>query len=325
MKQFLITFVFALIIIPATLSAFELENRIPASVWELEMRFQYTPAYSRAFNGYGQEAPLQQLMLWDRSWRDSVEGELQRQEQRIEFSIAYGLSEIWMIEATVPLVQRKQTSTLNFASATSSQQIVLDNLASETQSGPGDISVQIAKDLSATTTWYNRGGFTLRLPTGTSGTPRGIAANAIGEGHSSVGAFFHFNWFPLTHGLRNGIRLAASNELVTKRETLEGEEVYYSAGHRAEIFYNWSIERQNIFAGTEFHYFQQSESKLPIGKSNAAFLKEISFEFGYGNLSELEQKSLSVPWQVRLGYTRPLAGQNTPVANRLELSSTFYF
>jgi len=26
-----------------------------------------------------------------------------------------------------------------------------------------------------------------------------------------------------------------------------------------------------------------------------------------------------------LGYTRPLAGQNTPVANRLELSSTFYF
>jgi hypothetical protein len=245
MKQFLITFVLAFII-PATLSAFELENRIPASVWELEMRFQYTPAYSRAFNGYGQEVPLQQLMLWDREWRDSVEGELQRQEQRLEFSMAYGLTEIWMIEATVPLVQRKQTSSLNFTSATSSQQIVLDSLASETQSGPGDISVQIAKDLSVTTRWYNRGGFTFRLPTGNSGTPRGIAPNAIGEGHSSVGAFFHFNWFPLSHGVRNGIRLAASNELVGKRETLEGEEVYYSAGHRADIFYNWSIERQNI-------------------------------------------------------------------------------
>ncbi|HJL94887.1 MAG TPA: hypothetical protein QF871_06580, partial [SAR324 cluster bacterium] len=85
------------------------------------------------------------------------------------------------------------------------------------------------------------------------------------------------------------------------------------------------IERQNIFAGTELHYFQQSESKLPLGKSNAAFLKEISFEFGYGNLSELEQKALSFPWQVRLGYTRPIEGQNTPVANRWELSSIFYF
>ena len=324
MKQLLITFVLVLII-PATLSAFELENRIPASVWELEMRFHYTPAYSRAFNGYGQEAPLQQLMLWDREWRDSVEGELQRQEQRLEFRMGYGLSEKWMIETTIPLVQKQQTSTLSIASATSSQEKVLNNLASETQSGLGDISVQIAKDLSATNTWYNRGGFTFRLPTGTSGTPRGTAANAIGERHSSVGAFFHFNWFPLTHGVRNGIRLAASNELIGKRETLEGEEVYYSAGHRADIFYNWSIERQNIFAGTELHYFQQSESKLSLGKSNAAFLKEISFEFGYGNLSELEQNTLSYPWQVRLGYTRPIAGQNIPVANQWVFISTIYF
>jgi hypothetical protein len=323
MKWLVITFVLALII-PTTLSAFELENRIPASVWELNMRFQYTPAYNRAFNGYGQEAPLQHLMLWDREWRDSVEGELQRQEERLEFSMAYGLTEKWMIEATVPLVQKKQTSSLSFASATSSQQNVISSLASETQSGPGDISLQVAKDLGATTTWHNRGGFTIRLPTATSGIPRGIAANAIGNGHSSVGAFFHFNWFPLTHGVRNGIRLAASNELTGKRETLEGKKVYYSAGNSANIFYNWSIERQNIFAGTELHYFRQSESKMPLGKSNTAILKEISFEFGYGNLSELEQNTLSVPWQVRLGYTRPIAGQNTPVANNWVLSSTFY-
>jgi hypothetical protein len=324
MKKLLISFVLALII-QTTSYAFELENRIPASVWELDMRFQYTPTYSRAFNGYGQKAPLQQLMLWDREWYDSVEGELQRQEQRFEISMAYGLTEIWMIEATVPLVQKNQTSSLSFVSATSSQQKVLDSLASETQSGLGDISLQIAKDLSATTTWHNRGGFTLRLPTGNSGTRRGIASNAIGNGHSSVGGFFHFNWFPLTHGVRNGIRLAAANELSGKRETLEGVKVYYSAGHRADIFYNWSIERQNIFAGTELHYFQQSESKLPLGKSNSALLKEISFEFGYGNLSELEQNALSVPWQVRLGYTRPIAGQNTPVANQWVLSSTLYY
>ena len=324
MKRLLIILVYAFII-PTTLSAIELENRIPASIWEVETRFQFTPSYSRAFNGYGQEAPLQQLMLWDREWRDSVEGELQREEQRLEFRVAYGLTEKWMIEATVPLVQKKQTSTLNFSTATSSQQKVLDSLASETLSGLGDISLKFAKDLSATTTWYNRGGYTVRLPTANSGTPRGIAANAIGDGHGSVGAFVHFTWFPLTHGIRNGFRLEGSNELVGKRETLEGEKVYYAAGHRADIFYNWSIERQNIFAGTELHFFQQAESKLPIGKSNFAFVKEINFEFGYGNLSELEQKPLPFPWQFRLGYTRQLSGQNMPIAQRWELSSSFYF
>ena len=110
-----------------------------------------------------------------------------------------------------------------------------------------------------------------------------------------------------------------------ERETLEGEKVYYSAGHSADLYYSWSIERQNIFAGTELHYFQQSESKLPTGKSNESFLKEINFEFGYGNLSELEQKPLSNPWQVRLGYKRPFAGQNSPLIQSWELSSTFLF
>ena len=39
--------------------------------------------------------------------------------------------------------------------------------------------------------------------------------------------------------------------------------------------HKWSIERNNIFAGTEAHYFQQAETNLPTGKSNNAFLKEI--------------------------------------------------
>ena len=51
MKRLLIILVYAFII-PTTLSAIELENRIPASIWEVETRFQFTPSYSRAFNGY---------------------------------------------------------------------------------------------------------------------------------------------------------------------------------------------------------------------------------------------------------------------------------
>jgi len=324
MKYYLFI-LFAVFLIPTSTHAIQLENRLPESVWEVEMRLKHTPVYDQAFNGYGEEAPLQQLMLWDREWRDSVVGKLQREEQRLEIRMAYGLTDKWMLEATIPLLQKKQTSTLIIESATAIQQKVLENLASENLSGLGDIKLIFAKDIVTTMTWHNRGGFTLRLPTGTTGTPRGISTNSTGEGHGSVGAYFHFNWYPLTHGIRNAFRIEGTNELVGKRETLGGEKGYYSAGHRADLFYNWSIERQNIFAGTELHYYQQAESSLPTGKSNAAFLKEINFEFGYGNLSDLEQKPLSTPWQVRLGYTRPLAGQNTPIANRWELSSTFFF
>jgi len=324
MKQPLIILFFAFLL-HTVVHAIELENRLPASVWEVELRALHTPSYDQAFNGYGKEAPLQQLILWDREWRDSVEGKLHREEQSLEIRMAYGMTESWMVKATIPFLKKNQSSTLKLKSATSTQQKVLNNLASENLSGLSDIKVEFTKDMLTRTTWHNRGGLIFRLPTGNAGTPRGISTNAIGEGHGAVGAFFHFTWYPLAHGIRNGFQIKGSNELLGKRETLEGVRDYYSAGHRADIHYNWTIERQNMFVGTELHYFQQAESKLPTGKSNASFLKEINFEFGYGNLSDLEKKPLSAPWQIRLGYFRPVAGQNTPIAHRWELNSIFYF
>ncbi len=319
------TLLFLLLLFPPTLSAIQLEDRMPESVWQAEIILKIIPSYSRAFNGYGEEAPLKNLMLWDYGWYNLVEGELKREEKRLELKLAYGLTEDWVLEAMIPMVQKIQSSSLKFDSGTSEQQKVISNLGSEELNGLGDINIQFGKHLSYSSTLHNLGGFTIRLPTGNKGTRIGTSSNSIGEGHGSVGVFFHITWYPLVHGVRNGFRLEGKNELTGERETLEGEKVYYSAGHSAELYYSFSIERQNIFAGTELHYFQQSESKLPTGKSNESFLKEINFEFGYGNLSELEQTPLSNPWQVRLGYKRPFAGQNLPLIHSWELSSTFLF
>ena len=323
--KYIKTLLFLLFVLPPTLPAIQLENRMPESVWQAEISLKIVPLHNRAFNGYGEEAPLQNLMLWDRGWYDLVEGELKREKKWLELKLAYGLTEDWVVEVMIPMVQKVQSSSLKFDSGTPEQQKIISNLASEELNGLGDINIQFGKDLTYSTTWHNRGGFTTRLPTGNKGKRRGIYSNSIGEGFGSIGAFFHVTWYPLVYGIRNGFRIEGKNELTGDREKLDGEKVYYSAGHRADLYYSWSIERQNIFAGTELHFFQQSESKLPTGKSNASFLKEINYEFGYGNLSELEQKPLSYPWQVRLGYTRPFAGQNTPLIHRCVLSSTFLF
>ena len=323
--KYIQTFFFMLLIVPEILLGIQVEDHMPESVWQAGISLKTIPSYSRAFNGYGKEAPLQNLMLWDRSWNDLVEGELKREEKRLELKLAYGITEDWVVEAMIPMVQKIQSSSLKFDSGTSEQQKVISNLASGELNGLGDITLQFGKDLSYSTTWYNLGGFTTRLPTGNKGVRRGILSNSIGEGHASVGVFIHVTWYPLVHGIRNGFRIEGKNELTSTRETLEGEKVYYSAGHSADLYYSWSIERQNIFAGTELHYFQQNESNLPTGKSNTSFLKEINFEFGFGNLSELEQKPISHPWQLRLGYTRPFAGQNMPLIHIWELSSKVLF
>ena len=108
MKQPLIILFFEFLL-HSVVHAIELENRLPASVWEVELRALHTPSYDQAFNGYGKEAPLQQLILWDREWRDSVEGKLHREEQSLEIRMAYGMTESWIVKATIPYLKKNQT------------------------------------------------------------------------------------------------------------------------------------------------------------------------------------------------------------------------
>ena len=319
------TYLFAYFL-TAILYAFEIENRIPKSILEVEINFKNTPEYKMAFDGYGEIGPLHKLILWNFEWRENVEGEIKRAEQILEIKLSYAFDENWLFKAYLPLVNKKQISSLNFESANSNQKNILKNLGSENLKGLGDISLQISNDITFGTTWHNRGGLIFKIPNGNTGNRRGTLPNAIGEGHSSIGGFIHFNWFPLISGLRSGFRIQGSNELIgEKRETLDGIESYYAAGNTADIYYNWSFERNNLFLGTELHYFQQSESHLPTGESNDAYLKEIKFELGYGNLSDLENQSLKLPWQLRFGYVHPISGQNIPFAKRFEINSNIFF
>jgi len=308
------------------LYAFEIENRLPKSIWDIEINFKNIPTYNKAFNGYGEKGPLHELILWHFDWRENVEGELKREEQKIEIKMTYAFAEKWLIRGYIPLINKNQISTLKFESGNSNQKKIINNLKSENFNGLGDISFQISNDMSFGTTWNNRGGLIFKIPTGNTGNRRGTLPNAIGEGHSSIGGFIHFNWFPLISGLRSGFKIQGTNELIgEKRETLDGIESYYAAGNTADIYYNWSFERKNLFLGTELHYYQQSESHFPTGESNDAYLKEIKFELGYGNLSDLENQSLKLPWQLRFGYVHPISGQNIPFAKRFEINSNIFF
>ena len=102
----ILTLIFLLFLLPPTIPAIKLENRMPESVWQVEISLKIIPLYGRAFNGYGEEAPLQNLMLWDRGLYDFVEGQLKREEKLLELKLAYGLTEYWVVEATIPIVQK---------------------------------------------------------------------------------------------------------------------------------------------------------------------------------------------------------------------------
>ncbi len=308
--------------------AVESETRIPEGVWMSNIRLTVTPEYSRAFGPFGSIKPLWELVIRNSELKNQLSGELKREELKTEFSLGYGLTESWMTELTIPFTRKTQSSALALDNSASSSDLwarTLKNLPSETHSGLDDIKLKAGYEMTSSTKWFTRAGVQMLLPTGRTGTPRGVYASSVGEGHGSLGGFFHFNWYPFIRGLRNSFRFSGTHPLIGKRENLEGERGYYAPGNLLEVHYNWSYEHSNYFSGFELHHQEKLESRLLNGQRNQSYLDEVELEFGWGNLNDLEERALPLPWQMRFGYVKPIRGGNAIFAPRLHFSWLLFF
>jgi len=308
-----------------TTFALEQEDRLPPSAWRFQYNFIQTPEITEAFGKSEDRVPLWHLMVRETDLQTKITGDLKRSEQRSEFLLEYGWSSRWLIGAKLPFHTRTQSSTLAIQSPSASESTLTQNLGTEEVSGLGDVVLKTAYDASASNTWHIRWGMLAQLATGQSGTSRGLEALALGERHPILSGFVHFNWYPLTHGLRNHFRFMLSNALSGKRETLTGEKVDYTGGNRADLWYGWTLERSNWFLGAELQRQQKDSSTLKTIQNNASWFYQVQAELGYGNLTDLEKSSLSFPWQIKLGHRNIVQGQNVPALESFSLTALLFF
>ena len=316
------------LLLPETARAIEEETRIPPGVSQFHARIASTPAYSEAFDEYGDREPLWKLIIRNEELKGVLSGVLTRESTLIEFLWAYGLNADWILELSIPLERKIQTSGLALKKGVETQSSwdsMIKNLSSETLTGLGDLGFKVGYEMGASTKWFVRGGLLLVLPSGQTGTLKGIHGHSLSEGQVSTEIFLHLNWFPFVHGLRNGVRLGTTSHIKSKRETLSGSKGEYAPGNRLDFNYNWSYERFNWFYAFELHRLLQQESQLLERQKNNGYKDELLMEFGWGNLSELEKRPLMMPWQVRLGHLIPIRGENQPIANAWTISVELFF
>ena len=308
--------------------AVQQETRIPAGVSMARFQLISKPAFSEAYNGYGERVPLKWLLINDEQLNDWVTGSISREETVMESSWIYGLSQDWMLEMVLPLVSKKQSSNLvlkNGAPSNNEWDVILKNLQTETVSGLGDIRLKAGYEMGTSTKWFVRGGLTLSLPSGRSGTPRGVYPFSSGKQIYDSQFFLHINWYPFVRGLRNGLRFSQNTAIKGERENMDGVESSFSKGNRFEFHYNWSYEHSDLFYAFELHHLQQLESQLGGGANDQGYLDQGLLEIGWGNLNQLESNLLELPWQVRLGHRRPLRGERQPIAPIWQLDAQIYF
>ena len=332
MRRFYFLMIFMLVFIlhqiPQKVQALDEETRIPAGVSLSRFKLISQPTFSEAYNGFGERVPLDSILIRDEQLKDWTTGSISREATVLESTWVYGISQDWILEMVLPVVSMKQSSSLelkNGAPSNSEWNTILQNLQSETVSGLGDIRLKAGYEMGASTKWFVRGGFKLTLPSGSSGTPRGVYAFSAGEKITDAGLFLHINWYPFVRGLRNGIRFSQSSAMEGERETLSGEKHSYLKGNRLEFQYQWSYERSDFFYGFEIHHLKQLESQLDGGANDQGYLDQGLLEIGWGNLNQLEEKPLDLPWQIRLGHRKPLRGERQFIAPVWQLEAQIYF
>ena len=75
--------------IPQDALAIEEETRIPEGVSQARFKLVSKPAYSEAYNGYGDRVPLHWLLINDDQLNDWVTGKISREETVFESSLVY--------------------------------------------------------------------------------------------------------------------------------------------------------------------------------------------------------------------------------------------
>lgn len=308
--------------------ALEIEQPLPPGVAELQVRYQVRPSYSEVWGTAGSSISLKRLVLGP-NYNPAFSGSIQRNESQLRFDFLLGWTPNWTLGATVPWEQKEQSISLalvNPSAASSELQRVAANVQSENLSGLGDVSLWMRYELSNSYRWYWTLTPQLVLPTGSTGTARGLDGLSIGDEQIDVGLKLQAQWYPAqSEGWRQHTSLEGINQIAGERETLTGEKVRYLPGNLLDLRYGWTYEQQNFMLGTEFQLNYQTRSKLGGETGIVRRLYQWNLELGYGNLNLLEQQALPLPFQVRVGWMRPFQGENQSKQAQYYLSGDFFF
>ena len=114
MRRFYFLMIFMLVFIlhqnPQKVQALEEETRIPAGVSLSRFKLINQPAFSEAYNGFGERVPLYSILIQDEQLKDWTIGSISREATVLESTWVYGISQDWILEMVLPVVSIKQSS-----------------------------------------------------------------------------------------------------------------------------------------------------------------------------------------------------------------------
>lgn len=276
----------------------------------------------------GTPGPLKNFLVRDTILREEIEGSITRNVTRYDLRTTYGISDKWNVSLNISFVEVEQVSTLGGAPGASAEALELvDLLQTQTISGIGDVELTslhrpVFSDWNAFT-W----GYGLVYPGSRQQSPYvGTTSLQLGEPMVQLLGFAHYTRYPALPRSRVDLRVAARHALNEAVTVANGESGRVDATNSLSFKLGWSQELGNFIYGLGLEFMGRGEHTVGgerlVDQVRAQIIRT---KIGYGNLSGLDQSSLSFPYQVRLEHRNVLRGADIPDGDHLTLSFLFYF
>jgi hypothetical protein len=309
---------------PGLAGAFQ-DEFVPTGHVALELsRFQ--EQQEQAYDRSGRLRPLRSYLLPDRTIYGSSSGKVERTLARTDLRLTYGFSDTTNLFAELPYVELEQDSHLRTDRTQDEFVREIEAQDSQSLSGLGDLRLL----LMFRPLFSDRNGFAwgygVQHPLrDRSESDPGLYAPALRSPAPSLRGFMHYTRYPRLERSRFDMRLELETGLNGEVETFEGKKPYRS-GTGVIVELGWFQEAGPAgfgFALEERYLGQSRVNGIPEGDPVKETL--LRGRLGFGNLRELEEGPVSVPYQLMLTFDRSLRGFNAVYSDGVSLSLMLFF
>ncbi|MDH5751297.1 MAG: hypothetical protein OEZ59_02620 [Deltaproteobacteria bacterium] len=299
---------------------------LPGGSWQVTVS-QHKDSQQDSWGRNDRHGTLLQYLVPDITVREQLSGKVTREYQRRKLEVGVGLIDTWSLHLSKEQVVIRQDSDIQTAGTDPEVLYALAATASTEVSGSGNLEATLLHRLfyndynSVVLGW---GGL---WPEGRVETPWYGRATLMTAAPARAGhVLLHYTRYPSIRHSRFDLRVFLNYSDSTWVRLPEGEWRKLYIGNRIEGQLGWRQEFGMVSTGFLFQLLRQGNSSLGgILQHDHMEEESLRFELGLGNLVDLEQGPVTLPYRIGLTAERTIRGFNVPVRNALIMDLKIYF
>lgn len=300
----------------------QVQDFLPENVFGVDYSFS-GQSYDKVHTSGGQKSVLKSELENNDIDESEVSGSIKHLEYKYTLGFRYGLSNTWNFGVELPYIYRKRTSDLKDSDGDNSS--FVDAYQSAESSGLGDYSLWLMWRAAYTELHNLQFGLKFKDNNADYNYDKNDEL-ALGSGTRDVTWILRYFVYPYSNTMRYNLDVFLTYSFDDKIKDTSGEKVTLKRGASQQVRFGVYDYFKNFYYQAGVNYKNEASAVID-DVSREDGIKGFFFDISVGlsNLDNLEEGSVSLPWEIEFELRGNVSGDNLPATAILGLKGSVYF